>query len=69
MDRKKHSLAASEITVFNKMYDDPNTDIHCMEKQISFSVLKLNQSFSSAFNSPLTQILVVYKQKIKIIIF
>ena len=40
MDRKKHSLAATEITVFNKMYDDPNTDIHCMEKLISFSILR-----------------------------
>jgi len=56
MDRKKHSLAASEITDFNKMYDDPNTDIHCVEKQISFSVLKQNQSFSSAFNSLHTNI-------------
>jgi hypothetical protein len=52
MDRKKHYLAASEITNFKKMYDDPNTDIHCTEKQISFSVLKQNQRFSSAFNPP-----------------
>ena len=53
MDRKKHYLAAPDVTVFNKMYDDPNTYIHCMVKQISFSVLKQKQSFSSAFNPPL----------------
>jgi hypothetical protein len=56
MDRKKHYLAAPDVTVFNKMYDDPNTYIHCMVKQISFSVLKQKQSFSSAFNPPFTQI-------------
>jgi len=56
MDRKKHPLDAPEITVFNKVYDDPNTDIHCMKKHISFSVLKQNQSFLSAFNPRHTNI-------------
>jgi hypothetical protein len=49
---QKHSLAATEITDFNKMFDDPNTDIHCKEKQVSFSVLKQNQRFSPEFKPP-----------------
>lgn len=65
MDRKKHFLAAPEITVFNKMYDDSNTDIHCMEKQISFFILKQNQSFSSAFNPPHTNIFLSVNRKLR----
>jgi hypothetical protein len=36
IDRKKRSLAASEIKVVNKMYDYQNTDIHFMGKKFRF---------------------------------
>jgi hypothetical protein len=67
MDRKKHSLVVSEITVVNKCLMIQLPTFILLGGELSFLVLKQSQSFLTVFNTPSHIHFSVCKQKINLL--